>query len=34
VRGNDVIITPSLILPPAFAEAATRRQASRGRKVF
>jgi len=32
--GNDLIITPTLILPPAFAEAASRRQASRGRKVL
>jgi len=32
--GIYLIITPTLILPPAFAEAASRRQASRGRKVF
>ena len=34
VRGNDLIITPTLILPPASAEAASRRQASRGGEFF
>jgi len=31
---NDLLITPTLILPPAFAEAASRRQALKGRRVF